>query len=118
MRLIDADALLEAMNNARKFGNIHKDIKEEFKDMPEVLLRNSLTSNEIIALINYAPTVPCEGWISVEDNPPERIEGMKILCYGNGYIFECEYEDGYWINIGGEDFTHWQPLPAAPTDKD
>jgi hypothetical protein len=55
------------------------------------------------------------GWISVTDNAPERIHGMKILCFGNGYIFESEYEDGYWVNIGGEDFTHWMPLPASPT---
>ena len=54
-------------------------------------------------------------WISVDDKHPERIEGSKILGFGNGYIFECEYEDGNWCNIGGDDFTHWMPLPNPPT---
>ena len=53
-------------------------------------------------------------WISVKDDRPEQIQGKKILGYGNGYAFECECDDGFWCNIGGEEFTHWQPLPASP----
>jgi len=58
-----------------------------------------------------------QGWISVDDLWPERIEGSKILCFGNDYIFECEYQDGHWCNIGGESFTHWMPLPKPPVAK-
>lgn len=53
-------------------------------------------------------------WISVEDRFPERIEGNKILCFSNDYIFECVYEDDNWCNIFGETFTHWQPLLQPP----
>ena len=92
-RLIDADALLEVLESTR-YGHIQR-----LKD-----------------LITNAPTVQREGWVSVKDRFPERIEGMKILCFGNGYIFEAECEDGQWCNLGGDDFTHWQPLPAAPKE--
>ena len=56
-------------------------------------------------------------WVSVEDDYPALIEGNKILGFGEGYAFECEYEDGIWCNIGGETFTHWAPL-IAPENKD
>ena len=53
-------------------------------------------------------------WISKKNQLPEAEEGNKILAFGNGYAFECEFEDGYWTNLGGEDFTHWMPLPEPP----
>lgn len=52
-------------------------------------------------------------WISKKDQPPEAEEGNKILAFG-GYVFECEFDDGYWCNLGGEDFTHWMPLLDPP----
>ena len=96
MRLIDADALLEALNKQWHYIEFDGD-------------------KDVIEAITNAPTVQREGWVSIEDAPPNRIEGIKILCFGNGYIFESEYEDGLWVNIGGDDFTHWQPLPELPT---
>ncbi len=54
------------------------------------------------------------GWISVDDKYPEPVQGDKILAFGEGYVFECEYDDGYWTNLGGDEFTHWQPLPEPP----
>jgi hypothetical protein len=56
-------------------------------------------------------------WISVKERWPDAEQGDKILAYGNGYAFECEFDDGYWTNIGGDDFTHWMPLPPPPTEK-
>ena len=57
-------------------------------------------------------------WISVFDDYPENPKnGDKILGW-NGYAFECEYDDGYWGNIGGEEFTYWMPLLEPPATKE
>lgn len=53
-------------------------------------------------------------WINIEDTPPEPTEGNKVLGHNGKYVFECEYEDGCWCNIGGETITHWMPLPEPP----
>lgn len=55
-------------------------------------------------------------WISVEDRLPEPVDGEKILAYGDGYCFECELEDHVWTNLGGDEFTHWMPLPEPPCE--
>lgn len=53
-------------------------------------------------------------WISIKESYPEAKHGNKILAYGAGYVFECEFDDGDWCNIGGENFTHWMPYPEPP----
>ena len=53
-------------------------------------------------------------WIDINKEYPEAVDGNKILGFGSGYAFECEFEDGFWCNIGGEDMTHWMPLPETP----
>jgi len=50
----------------------------------------------------------------VNQAPPEAMQGNKILGFNGSYFFECEFDDGYWCNIGGEDMTHWMPLPELP----
>lgn len=80
--------------------------------------------NDIIGAINsFLPLVGIDieikssvigGWVNRNDRYPEQIQGRKILGYGNGYAFECEYDDGVWSNIGGEEFTHWQELSPPP----
>jgi len=57
-------------------------------------------------------------WISIEDRWPEAKQGNKILAYWAGHVFECEYDDGFWCNLGGDDFTHWMPLPELPQASD
>jgi hypothetical protein len=56
-------------------------------------------------------------WIDARVEEPEKIDGARILAFG-GYIFECEctFDDGvgYWCSIGGDEFTHWMPIPAYP----
>jgi len=52
--------------------------------------------------------------ISVKEHPPERIQGNKVLGFGEGYFFECEYDDGYWCNLCGVDMTHYILLPESP----
>ena len=51
-----------------------------------------------------------DGWVSINIDQPEPIQGSKILGFGEGYAFECEFDDGVWANIGGEQFTHWKKL--------
>jgi hypothetical protein len=54
-------------------------------------------------------------WISIDDESPDCEQGNRILAYNEGYVFECEWDDGHWTNLGGDSFTHWQPLPPPPT---
>jgi len=53
-------------------------------------------------------------WISVKDRWPEYVQGNKVWAFGGGYQFEAEYDDGFWTNLGGEEMTHWRPLPPNP----
>ena len=53
-------------------------------------------------------------WISVLDGLPESEQGNKVLGHNGDYIFENEFEDGHWCNIGGETMSHWMPLPDPP----
>ena len=53
-------------------------------------------------------------WINVKHCMPESIEGSKVLGHNGDYAFECNFDDGYWCNIGGEEMTHWMPLPPPP----
>lgn len=55
-------------------------------------------------------------WIDRDKKHPNPEQGEKILAWGNGYVFEAEFDDGYWSNIGGDDFTHWLPHPGSPDD--
>lgn len=48
------------------------------------------------------------GWRNVKEEQPDPSLG-KIWAYGEGYCFECEWDNGYWCNIGGDDFTYWMP---------
>lgn len=58
-------------------------------------------------------------WRSVDVDPPDAIQGNKVLGFGNGYAFECEYDDDFWCNIGGETMTHWKALqPPKATSHD
>lgn len=48
----------------------------------------------------------------VKTNQPDPEQDNKILGFNGDYFFECEFDDGFWCNIGGEDMTHWMPLPC------
>lgn len=49
-------------------------------------------------------------WIDVKVTRPKMEEGSKIIGYFEGDVFDCVYEDGYWCNVYGNDFTHWMPF--------
>ena len=102
-RLIDADALLEAL--ADKFVSVN---------------------GNVIELINNAPTVQREGWVSVEDRLPELGQWYLIFVkdkFSTMAFLDTNTETGetLWLahnnNFQGEweNVTHWQPLPEPPT---
>ncbi len=134
-RLIDADALLENLENIDSEGGY--DVES------------------INYLITNAPTIPREGWVSVEDRMPNKV---CLAFYknelGNGRTVKAKYTEQYseeantdddWVEYNEADdtyyypagwyemidnwddfnfvtinheVTHWQPLPAAPTGKE
>lgn len=111
MRLIDADALLEAIGNTWEYAN----------------------PMSIIDLITNAPTIQREGWVSVEDRLPELKDDSVLAHFENGSIETVHIEDYFKPITAGYDtegnqiytkwylhhipkITHWQPLPAAPTE--
>lgn len=53
-------------------------------------------------------------WISVKGNPPEQLQGNIVVGHNGSYLFECEFDDGFWCNIGGDEMNHWMPLPEPP----
>jgi hypothetical protein len=54
-------------------------------------------------------------WISVEGgNWPEEIQGNKVIGRNGDNVFDCEFDDGFWCNIGGESMTHWMKLDPLP----
>jgi hypothetical protein len=57
-------------------------------------------------------------WTCVDEEWPNPENG-NVLGHNGDYAFECSWDDGFWCNIGGEDFTHWKPLrPPAKALKD
>ena len=52
-------------------------------------------------------------WISVNDECPK---GKIVIGHNGSYLFECEFDDGFWCSIGGDEMTHWMPLPTPPED--
>jgi len=53
-------------------------------------------------------------WINVKDQHPEPIQGNKVIGHNGSYLFECEFDDGFWCNTCGDEMTHWMPLPELP----
>ena len=49
------------------------------------------------------------GWTSVDEEWPNPEKG-NVLGHNGNYAFECSWDDGWWCNIGGEEFTYWKPL--------
>ena len=122
-RLIDADALLEALKDN---GTIYKG---DFNNNEFIYFSDALD------LITNAPTVQREGWVSVEDRLPELKDDSVLACFENGSIETVHIEDYFKQITNGFDaegnqvytkwylhhdpkVTHWQPLPAAPTNKE
>ena len=112
MRLIDADALVEAMTGACNIFESH--------GIDTMLCR---------ALITIAREAPTEsGWVSVKDRLPDYscavlvyhdYGGMQVLDYSTKHrSFNCHdwNEETELDKIKIESVTHWRQLPAPPQE--
>jgi len=116
MRLIDADALIELIENSNcKDCNHYNYIK-----------CRACPTDDAVTYIDEAPTVG--EWISVEDRLPETSQEVLIFSRteksGTGYVnvvlysakfkaFNCTDDcDEYKV----KNVTHWMPLPKAPEE--
>ena len=92
MRLIDADAFMEAwnLNKATKYGNKDAD-QQRFS-------YGTMMMYEIADAIEDAPTVEPQEWISIKDRlPNEDCECWITLEYiktGNRVLYESHYDAG------------------------
>lgn len=117
MRLINADALIKFFKE-----NSNGDYTEWFLD-------------NIEDAIKYAPTIQRDGWVSVDDRLPEIKDDSVLAHFENGSIESVHIQDYFkpitngfdddgnqiytlWYLHSAPIVTHWQPLPAAPTDKE
>lgn len=67
MRLIDADALLEALEQITTKTVLTNVLDDEFEGTYTFVLELS----DVIGTVKNAPTVKREGWVSVEDRLPD-----------------------------------------------
>ena len=112
MRLIDADALSEDIDQAQDSLMTNDD---KMWDINKPYFKGLAWAR---GLINDAPTVNPYEWISVKDRLPEK--RTRVLCY---YKYEPESPDvicendylvgGLW-SMNGSKVTHWMPLPPLP----
>ena len=60
-------------------------------------------------------------WIACSERMPEENPEIEVLaCFTGGDISTLYYSDGRWDDAYGicpirQDVTHWQPLPAPPS---
>lgn len=71
--------------------------------------------------IDEAPGINVPKWIPVTERLPEHdgryICNIKSFAFpGTFYQSELRYEHGGWS--GGNDVTHWMPLPEPPKEAD
>lgn len=116
MRLIDADALIKAIEDSR------------CADCPDKTLGVRCAAcqwDDAIAMIEDAPVV--SDWISVEDKLPAEYTSVLFVgknFYGNWYNVQRGFHVGSdWFSditnsFVGESVTHWMPLPKRPIDTD
>ena len=100
MRLIDADALHQAFENAKWYDNNDRDLIAE-----DILMD--------------APTIesPVAQWTSVKDGLPEDRKNVLCLCKNNGMtVSRVTFRCGNIVSFGQHrGVTHWMPLPEPPT---
>ena len=63
-------------------------------------------------------TLNVSKWISVKDRYPDSVEGVKVLGHNGDYIFECEYNEGFWCSVSGKTMTHWMQPPQLPKESE
>lgn len=111
MRLIDADALIDAL------------MAYTWRDEDERLIDDADEKREFIK--NWMPDLPTVGgWISVKDRMPKE-EGRYIVYADKGVksaFYETYEGESRWTDEGERYWdihvTHWMPLPEPPKEKE
>jgi hypothetical protein len=114
MRYIDADALIEVLQEWRHTSSLNDG---EGNPVDSILY-------DVIRRIEDAPTAdvaPRAEWITVENPPEEYIDEygelipFLVCCKGTVYPFRAMYDGTNWGDgIGVLNVTHWMPLPEPP----
>lgn len=103
MRLIDADALVDAL------------MTYTWRDEDERLIDDADEKREYIK--QWFPDLPTvNGWISIDDRLPERYVNV-LTCDIHGNIHEnwlYKADPECWSR--GYNITHWMPLPEPPEE--
>ena len=139
MRLVDADALDDLVDiKELKKVDVVQIIRTAKTLNDAMIVMNGLAANGYLTLwnnathkvgtsyrdlITNAPTVQCERWVSVDDRSVPKDNGTYLVAnskrgfvapYIKGVIHNNVNTNWDWQY--GEVITHWQPIPAAPTD--
>lgn len=93
-------------------------VDEDLVSDAECVATEMAFQNAINVLSGATSPAAGDGWISIKDQWPEPIDGNKVIGYGAGYLFECEWDGDDWCNIGGENMTHWMPIPQPPQGRE
>ena len=106
---VEFNSLLQAESVGKVFNSTIRAVKEGSLYEPEP--EDEKSNHKKAEWIN-AGEVPVNGHT-------EWVAGEKAIAIdfnsSEPYAFEIEWDDDVWSNIGGEDFTHWMPLPEPPT---
>lgn len=135
MRLIDADAIMEALSifNDKENGNAHflngiETAKEIIADAPTIEAEDVRRGMCIHCIMHDEPTVeaePTRKWTNVSDSLPETRHAVLAFTPHHSNIWALSlHEDRnwyYWMD-GNRQYdplwmgaiTHWMPMPDAP----
>ena len=111
MRLIDADALIEKINDAIK--------KRNSIDIDVFFTCDKVSAlNYAIDMVRNAPTAI--GWTNVRDGLPKK-KGGYFVYHTDGTVWPYWYDpsENEWFDQFGsrvESVTHWMSQPAPPTN--
>lgn len=127
MRLIDADALWNALNDAGGTGAEHESWADGWDKAIDLAVR----------LVENAPAVePAQQWIPVTDRLPEENGNYIVTACDEGspagegiwystVVVVAEYYSGSWTWYDGcceysleGIVTHWMPLPKPPEENE
>ena len=123
LRLINADALLDAVREDMKDAGFYRPIYEGFvkkiDESPTADAAPVLHSNWVGALRDALEKQP--KWISVKERLPEKA-GRYLVCAVNRYggdrqITAAYYQFGARFHLVDlYEVTHWMPLPEPPKE--
>lgn len=114
MRAIDADKLLDDIEDAIDIENDGQDIKKS-----NLIILGLKIAKKYIKKAHTIEVEPDKCWISIKDRLPEN-DGLYIVCKtvrGHQISFEAHWKGNKWLSVVKNNqldyVTHWQPLPST-----